>query len=263
VSGKIQEVGDLFLRFTAKGHGIRVALLDSGTDATHPSFVSNDIIYHDLCYSSGGLADEAGHGTHCAGAILSLAPGCSLYSGRIVTQGDMLTSDAIFDGVYWALSAKAHVVCICTGQRYPDDGDEEVITKFIDAGGCVVAAIGNQGRTGPDAGIYPARYPTVIAAGSVDHNGDLAAFTEMPQDTDIICFGGMPIIAPWLNHKYAELGGTSISAALISGLIALAISSGKMQLTPEFPTIKSRLMAACTKKESPRGYYYVLDPLRL
>jgi subtilisin family serine protease len=263
VISPISGIDQLFVRFPAKGSGIRVALLDSGTDTTHPAFASSDLEYRDLCNSPNETKDEVGHGTHCAGALLSVAPGCTLLSGRILMRGTMLAYDALLDGLQWAMSSNASVACVCTGHRYSMKAEESMIEEFSLAGGCLVSAIGNTGRSGKDAGVFPARYPHAIAAGSVDEYGNLLPFVEMPEGTEIFCFGGMPFTGPSLNHRYAEFGGTSISAALISGLIALAMSSGKLQVTPEFPTIKARLLAIMEKKESPRGPYYVFDPLKL
>jgi major intracellular serine protease len=254
---------ELSARFPANGSGTRVALLDSGTDLSHPAFSSWQIEYMDFCNSPWEGKDEIGHGTHCAGAIMSVAPESMLLSGRIVMQASMFTYDALADGIYWATAMKANVICVCTGQGFGLESVGRIIEEFSLGGGCVVCAIGNRGRDGEEAGVFPARYPHAIAAGSVDDQGNLLPFVDMPEGTDVFCFGGMPFVAPWLHHQYAELGGTSISASLISGLLALAMSSGKLQLTPEFPTVKARLLSVMEKRSSPRGAYYVFDPLRL
>jgi hypothetical protein len=173
----------------------------------------------------------------------------------------MFTYDALMDGLHWASQLNAKVMCICTGQRFSLPTPGRMIEEFSLAGGGVVCAIGNNGSD--DGGVFPARYPHAIAAGSVDDNGELLPFVELHEGTDLFCFGGMPFNAPVRDHQYGEFGGTSVSAALISGMIAIAISSGKLQLTPEHPTIKAKLLSTMEKKLSSRGPYYLFDPLKL
>jgi major intracellular serine protease len=254
---------NLHEQFPEKGLGIRVVLLDSGTDTAHPAFASHQIEYKDLCYAPSGPKDAIGHGSHCAGVILSVAPSCTLLSGRIATHSGLFTYDALFDGLQWAKKSAANVVCICTGERFGDDDVSRLTGEISAAGACVVSAIGNNGGDGKDSGIFPALYPQVIAAGSVDEDGTLLPFVEVPHGIDLLCYGGLPFNGPWIDNQYDERGGTSVSAGLISGLIALAMSSGKLQLTAEFPTIKSKLLSVMEKKESARGPYYVYDPFRL
>jgi major intracellular serine protease len=263
MTDQIPGTDELFVRFPANGRGTRVALLDTGTDLSHPAFASRQIEFVDFCNSPREEKDELGHGTHCAGAIFSMAPETTLLSGRILMNPSMFTYDALADGIYWATRQKANVICICTGQAFGLEYVGNTIEEFSLGGGCVVCAIGNRGRDGEHAGVFPARYPHAIAAGSVDDEGNLLHFVDMPAGIDIFCFGGMPFVAPWLDHEYAEFGGTSISAALISGLLALAMSSGKLKLTPEFPTVKARLLSVMEKRSSPRGVYYIFDPSRL
>lgn len=100
------------------GAGVRIALLDTGIDASHPAFAGLKVTAHD--FAGTGVADANGHGTHLAGTLL----GRDLGGTRIgVARGvtDLLVGKALADdgtgrsedflrAVLWALQNGAHIV---------------------------------------------------------------------------------------------------------------------------------------------------------
>jgi len=73
------------------GTGVKVAVIDSGIDADHPAVggrVSGYVAITDgplgLLHDTEPHEDAYGHGTACAGIIRSLAPGCELYSVKVL-----------------------------------------------------------------------------------------------------------------------------------------------------------------------------------
>src|SRR6185295_16123473 len=58
------------------GKGVKVAILDTGVDLTHPDLVANlDIALGRHCITSGPPQDGHGHGTHVAGTVAAAANG--------------------------------------------------------------------------------------------------------------------------------------------------------------------------------------------
>src|SRR5262245_48154406 len=49
------------------GSGVKVAILDSGIDGSHPAFAGVNLNIRD--FTGEGNADVIGHGTHCAGTV--------------------------------------------------------------------------------------------------------------------------------------------------------------------------------------------------
>jgi len=94
------------------GAGVKVAVIDSGIDLTHPDL----IIASSVNFAKGKSADDKyGHGTHVAGTIAGLddgngvvgvAPGASLYAVRVLgNSGSGRWSDVIA-GIEWASGLK-------------------------------------------------------------------------------------------------------------------------------------------------------------
>ena len=78
---------------------MKVAVIDSGIDAEHPAVGGHLGGYVALTDGPLGLlhdtephGDSYGHGTACAGIIRSVAPGCELYSVKVL--GSRLTGGA-------------------------------------------------------------------------------------------------------------------------------------------------------------------------
>ncbi len=83
------------------GSGARVAVLDSGVDGSHPLISRLDRSVGIVAGEDGEFTvedceptDGAGHGTACASLISSIAPGASLTSVRVLTNGKHGTGPA-------------------------------------------------------------------------------------------------------------------------------------------------------------------------
>lgn len=241
-----------------RGKGIRIALLDSGINKRHPVFRDKDIVLRDICNPQGNGMDIDGHGTQCAGIILQVAPSCTLLSGRILDRSGHFTYDALLGGMNWALSQKAHIVCVCSGERFEDPDISGKVTKLASAGCCTVAAIGNHGRTGMRAGVYPARCADALAVGSADATGILREYTDLPGDKDVFCPAGDTFMAPDLGEAFQEIMGTSASACWIAGIVALHLAGGRP--SPTNTELLTRIKSCSTPHTSARGSYWVFDP---
>jgi hypothetical protein len=147
---------------SAPGAGIRVALLDSGVDATHPSLSSRLVAGKDFVDGdddpSQGAAPARGyeHGTHVAGLIALSAPGAQIMPLRVLdTSGKgnvWVLAEAILHAVdpdrNPATRDGAHVINLSLGTTQPtrlldiavelatcsDDDDGEQDDDYADAG---------------------------------------------------------------------------------------------------------------------------------
>jgi subtilisin family serine protease len=120
----VEAVGAACSRLT--GAGVKVAVLDTGIDASHESFRGMGLLVKD--FVGKGDHDEVGHGTHCAGTIagrdinghrFGVAPGIGrLLIGKVLGPEGGAT-DAIAKGILWAREQGAHVISMSLGIDFP------------------------------------------------------------------------------------------------------------------------------------------------
>jgi subtilisin family serine protease len=108
------------------GAGVKVAVLDTGIDASHEAFQGLRVTQRD--FTGEGDGDPIGHGTHCAGTIAGrevngyrygVAPGIDeLLVGKVLgTDGG--STDALTSAMLWALESGAHVMSMSLGMDFP------------------------------------------------------------------------------------------------------------------------------------------------
>ena len=108
----------------SRGEGVRVAIVDSGIDARHPSLAAGVQGYVAIRLSEcsgefvsdeGVHTDEAGHGTSCAVLVRGLAPGCELYSVKVLGPRCLGRAGALMAGMRWAVDNGMHVCNLSLG----------------------------------------------------------------------------------------------------------------------------------------------------
>ncbi len=122
---------------TSTGVGVRVAVLDTGIDATHPALagrmaraadgniLGRDFVDDDLDASEAGSRADAGfgHGTHVAGLVALAAPGALLMPVRVLDAAGRGNTWVLAEALAWAIDPDgdpatddgAHVINISLG----------------------------------------------------------------------------------------------------------------------------------------------------
>jgi subtilisin family serine protease len=204
---------------------MRVGLIDTGVDTTHPAFAAASI-------HQWGCADRyvpAAHGTAVASILVGnsdlyhgVQPAAELYSADIycgsATGGAV---DALLAAFGWLV--KERVAVINVSLVGPKNAMlQAVIARLVDAGFVIVAAVGNDGPAAPP--LYPASYPNVIGVTAVDaHHKVLIEAARGPQ----VMFAaiGSDTAAAGIKHDYTAVRGTSFAAPIVAGLLAAELSS--------------------------------------
>src|SRR5579864_8681708 len=151
------------------GAGVRVAVVDSGVDGSHPSVGGVDggvaLEYHPespdgVQVIEGRHTDLFGHGTACAAIIRSIAPGCELFSVRVL--GSRLTGKGtVFAaGLRWAIEHDMHVINLSMSTRKHEYFGlfHELVDNAYFRNIMIVCAINNV-----LAPSYPAQYSSVFS----------------------------------------------------------------------------------------------------
>ncbi|MCI4135697.1 serine protease Isp [Bacillus vallismortis] len=219
-----------------KGKDVKIAVLDTGCDTSHPDLKSQIIGGKNFTDDDGGkedvISDYNGHGTHVAGTIAAndsnggiagVAPEASLLIVKVLGGANGSGQyEWIINGINYAVEQKVDIISMSLGG--PSDVPElkEAVKNAVKNGVLVVCAAGNEGdgneRT--EELSYPAAYNEVIAVGSVSIARELSEFSNANKEIDLVA-PGEQILSTLPNKKYGKLTGTSMAAPHVSGALAL------------------------------------------
>lgn len=216
------------------GQGVKVAILDTGIDPTHPdlglgggvNFVGS---IRDGSTNAADWSDRHGHGTHVAGivaarnntmGVVGVAPEATLWAVKVLSDsGSGYTSD-IIQGLDWCAANGIRVASMSLG----GGGTlslQAACDRVFSQGVVLVAAAGNS--AGPV--MYPAAYSSVIAVSASDSRDLRASFSNYgPQIA--LAAPGVSIYSTYKGGSYASMSGTSMACPHVSGAAALAWASG-------------------------------------
>jgi subtilisin len=208
------------------GNNVRIAVLDSGIDTTHPGFTNLTLADDIAIVSEGGriVVDEGatgdvfGHGSAVAGIIHSLAPQAILGSIRVLGHFKESRASVIREGLRQAALRGYHIVQ-CSFGAPARAQDAALYKNCIDAlylhGIHIVAAGSNNGFQTAE---WPAHFPTVLAVGS-DPDGRDGLFLN---STSLVEFAtrGEEDAALWPGGGTRRLVGSSFAAPRVAALLA-------------------------------------------
>ncbi|MEU4216902.1 S8 family serine peptidase [Actinoplanes sp. NPDC026623] len=226
------------------GHGVKVAVLDTGVDATHPDLagqIDNKVSF----VPEEDTSDVNGHGTHVASTIVGtgagsggsykgVAPGADLIVGKVLSNGGYGQDSWVLDGMQWAATSGADVVSMSLGDSTPSDGTDPlavaVDTLSAQYGTLFVIASGNYG---PQSIGSPGAAASALTVGAVDKKDTLAAFSSTGPLVNSgalkpdITAPGVAITAARSQQMtsgtglYRSISGTSMATPHVSGAAAI------------------------------------------
>ena len=238
----------------SKGDGVRIAIIDSGVDPSHPD-LQGKLVPHGSAYEvnvCGTSAqpdplcqagrDELGHGTHVSGLagadtnngtdIASLGWNVRLDEYQVLdSQGSGNTVD-VATAIYDAVGAGDRVISMSLAnfscQANPSDcgPDPDVgaaVEYAIAHNVVVVAAAGNDGYNSP---AYPASYPGVLAVAATDDNGAVQDFSQWGGAANIAA-PGLGIVSTWPTYAV-----TDPDTGQLSPCLNVCVETGTSMATP-------------------------------
>ena len=198
---------------------VRIGLIDSGVDDSHPVFRDASITTH----GCSGQPVANAHGTAVASLMVGrsekfhgAAPGAALYAADVycgVPTGGAV--DAVADAFAWL--AREQVPIINVSLVGPSNAMLESIVRIVVARGhLVIAAVGNDGPAASP--LYPAAYPGVVGVTAVDARQRALLEAARGRQVDFAA-PGADIAAAGKTHAYAAVRGTSFAAPIVAGLL--------------------------------------------
>lgn len=229
---------------TSRGAGVKVAVIDTGIDKTHPDLVNNIAGGVNFVQSGRGArvtvdpsawSDDNGHGTHVSGTIaavdntigvVGVAPQAKVFGVKVLNSaGSGYVSD-IISGIDWSVTNNMQVMNMSLSMPTHVQALQGAITAAENAGVISVVAAGNTGDSDAltnNIG-YPAKYSNVIAVAATDNTDRIASFSSDGEEVDIAA-PGVNIYSTTRGGGYTTLNGTSMATPHVAGVVAAMLAA--------------------------------------
>ncbi|HEY3082056.1 MAG TPA: S8 family serine peptidase [Chloroflexota bacterium] len=229
----LQKMAVTAAQTVTRGAGVKVAVIDTGVDLTHPALAGRLLPGYDFVDGDNDPSDVGvpgvdhgyGHGTHVAGLIALVAPEAQIIPVRMLDKNGVGDAWRLAQALSWAIDPD--------GDPATDDGASVINLSFstlaqtrvvYDILGpssrvVVVAAAGNAGS---DVRQYPAAEvgTEVLSVGATTPDDTLAPFSSYGAWVRVAA-PGLNIVSSVPGGGYAYWSGTSMATALVSGQAAL------------------------------------------
>ena len=242
---------------------VKVAVVDSGIDVTHPELATR--VLASRTFVGGTVADVQGHGTFIAGEIAAatnnaegiagIAFPAQLLVAKVVRSDGTISLEAEAKAIRWAADSGASVVNLSIGGlRDPKNLSRDTFSRLeaaavqyaVAKGALVVAAVGNSDQAPASPwpyASYPAALPHVIGVSSIGRDNSVSGFSDRDAIYNDVAAPGEDIFstlpraltrdnASCLDQGYSDCGpddyrharGTSFAAPQVSAAAALVLA---------------------------------------
>ncbi len=219
----------------SRGAGVTVAILDTGVEFEHPLLTDHLVSGYDFVSVDSDAADEAdgsdtdgdwmfdegaGHGSHVAGIIASVAPDATILPVRIFDSNGHGFNFNVAQGIIYAVSQGADVINLSGNTSSGEPFLQDAINYAAQAGVVVVASAGlnNIG--------YPAGYANTISVAATDINDWRTALSHFSTGDVTSYAPGEQILSAYHGGRYARWTGHSMATPFVTGTAALMMATG-------------------------------------
>lgn len=222
-----------------EGNGIKVAVVDTGTELTHQDLSTNIGNSYDTQSNSSPsqiyTQDGSYHGTHVSGTVAAVKDN-NLQVVGVSPQSQLMPISVLFgvnqsvanlaEGINWAWQNGADVINNSWGGGSPSNLISDAILNAINNGrngkGCIVVFSTSNNNSSVS---YPANSnENILAVGSITSSGSRSSFSNYGNSLDVVA-PGSNILSTFLNNNVSYLSGTSMAAPHVSGIAALILSA--------------------------------------
>jgi subtilisin family serine protease len=244
---------------------VRVAVIDSGIDGTHPEFQGR-IAAAKSFVAGPPTIDTQGHGTFVAGLIAArtndgvgiagLAPPAELLIAKVVGPERSIPVEAEAKAIRWAVANGARIINMSLGgPRDPREPSRDTYSQLeadavayaVSKGVLVVAAVGNADQAPAQPWPYaswPAALPHVLGVSALGPRGGSPAFSNRDTQFNDIAAPGVDMLSTFpfpltaafpdcVEQGYSSCGsdeyrsaeGTSFAAPQVTAAAAVLLAS--------------------------------------
>ncbi len=215
---------------SGKGAAIKIAVLDSGIETSHPLLrgltLADDVAIVDqglqIAAVAGDGRDLYGHGTAIAGIIRALAPDALIGSFRVLGEHLRSRTLIIREGVRQALERGYHILNCSFGC-----GREDQVLLYKDwideayvLGRHIVASCNNEDFMKRE---WPGHFPSVVTVSAAACAQPEMFFCRLGQLVEFAA-RGQDVEVPWREGARKKVTGSSFATPHVSALLARLLS---------------------------------------
>ncbi len=267
------------------GDGIRVCMVDTGIDTTHPDLHDVELEFKDFISGSSEPADRGilAHGTMMAGILVAdgylkgVAPGVTLGMAAALGDdgegGNSGDQNIVASAIEWCWKTfDADIISLSLGGESDPNSTREgpttnAVRLALANGAFVVAAAGNDGGSDDDGRVStPSNVNEVISVAALDEDGNIWSGSSLGESDDTngdaridphlkpeISAPGVTIISTAYDGEYYSSTGTSDATVFVSGILALILEAEPKLQDPDSQCIldvKTALMNSAIPLEA-------------
>jgi subtilisin family serine protease len=214
---------------------VKVGIVDTGVSPNQFSIVNHVIAKESFVESSlssndlpegldtnlNGIFDEcAGHGTMVAGIILQMSPNTPLIIAKSADSDGIATSWSVLQGIVFCVENGAKVINLSLGSQDRLVGFENFLDWVDESGSVIVSPIGNNAS---NLALFPSAYSKVICVTGLLPDNTKAPFSNW-SNLATVAAPATGISSTWFDGSDATWSGTSLSAPIVSGALAAALT---------------------------------------
>jgi hypothetical protein len=187
------------------GLSMRIGMIDTAVDATHPAFSQSSI--QSKHFGRDASNSPSFHGTAIASMLSAdspdyqgIAPASHLYAASVFERdsnnGEVASTASLVKALDWLTREQVEVINMSLAGP-PNRLLQAVLKRVSEKGIPVLAAAGNAGPA--SAPLYPAAYDSVVAITAVEADGRVFRLANRGEYLDLA--------APGVNIRHAQAGG--------------------------------------------------------
>jgi subtilisin family serine protease len=207
--------------YNRAGAGVRVYVVDSGIQTSHPDFGGRASAVYDAFGGNG--QDCNGHGTHVAGTVggarYGVAKAVYLRSVRVLDCNGSGSWSGIIAGINWI--ANNHIKPAVANMSISGGYNSSVnaaVTNLINRGVFTAVAAGNANQNA--CNYSPASAPGTLTIAASDRTDLKASFSNYGGCVDVYA-PGVNIVSTYFNGTTTSMNGTSMASPHAAGVGAL------------------------------------------
>ena len=214
------------------GKGVTIALIDAGVNTSAPALKGANVTDKSRCTVESN-AEGTRHATDMATILVSpytgVAPDATLYSYQSTNSGTQSEGTCTANGaelnstgtlINQAVEDGAQIISVSQSESDSSKELKWAIANAVSRGVIIVASVGNNAKD--ENSNHLSRWSGVVGVSAINTDGTFASYSSWGNGVVTAAIGGPYNTYDPSTNEPTTVSGTSVSTALVAGMLALA-----------------------------------------